>query len=264
MSDILEQICAKKMALIIEQRVKFPESFLEQEIKNNEAPRKFVQALKTSLKLAPFSLIAEIKKASPSRGLIRKSFNPAELAVGYKNGGATCISVLTDTPFFQGDKSHLIEVRSAVELPILRKDFMVDPYQILEARAIGADCVLLIMAALTDKHAALLNHNAKELNLDVLIEVHDENELDIALQAGAEIIGINNRDLTSFITNMDTTYRLAKLIPNNKIIISESGIKTKDDINKLKEVGVDAVLVGESLITSNNTAKKLRELVCQK
>ena len=153
MSDVLKRICAKKKVLVMELRAKCPVSILERQIENQEAPRKFVQTLKTSLTRASFSLIAEIKKASPSRGLIRNKFNPAELAVAYKNGGATCLSVLTDTPFFQGDNSHLIDVHSVVNLPILRKDFIIDPYQIFEARAIGADCVLLIMAALTDELA---------------------------------------------------------------------------------------------------------------
>ena len=250
MSDVLKRICAKKKVLVMEQRAKCPVSILERQIENQEAPRKFVQTLKTSLTRASFSLIAEIKKASPSRGLIRNKFNPAELAVAYKNGGATCLSVLTDTPFFQGDNSHLIDVHSVVNLPILRKDFIIDPYQIFEARAIGADCVLLIMAALTDELATLLYHNAKELNMDVLIEVHDANELDRALALEPEIVGINNRNLKTLEVDLSTTERLAFKVPNNILMVSESGIYKNSGY--LSEEAISRLAGGSSRTKAQN------------
>ena len=261
MSDVLERICAKKLGLIMEQRVKCPEPTLENQIENQEAPRKFVQALKTSLTLAPFSLIAEIKKASPSKGLIREQFNPVALANAYKNGGATCLSVLTDTPFFQGKNSHLIDVHSTVDLPILRKDFILDPYQILEARAIGADCVLLIMAALTDKLAALLYRNAKELNMDVLLEVHDENELDRALALEPDILGINNRNLKTLQVDLSTTERLASKVPNEVLMVSESGIYNNTDLKRISAVGINCFLVGESLMRKSDVEQAVKKLL---
>jgi len=261
LSDILELICSQKKAYLEEQRVKIPESILERQIEIQDSPRKFVQALNATLALEPFSLIAEIKKASPSKGLIRGIFNPTELALAYKNGGATCISVLTDSPYFQGDNSHLIEVRSAVNLPILRKDFMLDPYQILEARAIGADCVLLIMAALTDKLASQLYNNARELKMDVLIEVHDENELERALTLEPDLIGINNRNLKTLKVDLNTSEKLASKVPKNILLVSESGISKNSDLKRISAVGINCFLVGESLMIQSNVEEAVRKLL---
>jgi len=263
MPNILDEIVSNKLKEIEMIKKKNSLEFLDKMIKKKNIPLN----LAGSLMGDSVRVIAEIKQNSPSKGLLTNNFDPLELSKIYCENGAAAISVLTDQKYFKGSLDHMSAVSGFVNkfsIPVLRKDFILDPYQIYEARAYGADSILLIVSVLGFKKLNDLLILANKLWLQCIVEVHDENELDIALQAGAEIIGINNRDLTSFITNMDTTYRLAKLIPNNKIIISESGIKTKDDINKLKEVGVDAVLVGESLITSNNTAKKLRELVCQK
>lgn len=220
--------------------------------------------LTSALRGDGIKLIAEIKKASPSKGVIRANFNPGEIAQIYANNGASAISVLTETRYFQGSLNYLKEVRNALRdkaLPLLRKDFLHDPYQIYESRAYGADAVLLIVAILTPQKLAELLGLTYELGMEGLVEVHNEAELEIALRSGAKVIGINNRDLNTFNVDLTITKRLRPLIPQDRIVVSESGIKSRSDIEKLEEWGVDAVLVGESLISAPDIAAKMRELL---
>jgi indole-3-glycerol phosphate synthase len=207
------------------------------------------------------SLIAEVKKASPSKGIIREDFDPVKIARIYEECLASAISVLTDKAFFQGDLEYLTLIREAVKIPLLRKDFIIDEFQIYEARAFGADAILLIVSILDKTQLAEYQHLANELGLDSLIEVHTEKEVEKAIYADANIIGINNRDLSTFETNIDTTAHLIKLIPDDKIVVSESGISTRDDILTLKDQGVDAVLIGETLMKSDDIGKKIKELL---
>ncbi|MBI5756295.1 MAG: indole-3-glycerol phosphate synthase TrpC [Nitrospirae bacterium] len=207
------------------------------------------------------SLIAEVKKASPSKGVIREDFDPVKIARIYEESLASAISVLTDKAFFQGDLEYLTLIREAVKVPLLRKDFIIDEFQIYEARAFGADAILLIVSILDKTQLDEYKHLAYELGLDSLIEVHTEKEVEKAIYSDADIIGINNRDLSTFETNIDTTARLIKLIPDDKIVVSESGISTRDDILALKDQGVDAVLIGETLMKSDDIGKKIKELL---
>lgn len=207
------------------------------------------------------SLIAEVKKASPSKGIIREDFDPVKIARIYEESYASAISVLTDKAFFQGDIEYLTRVREAVNIPVLRKDFVIDEFQIYETRVYGADALLLIAAILDKTQLAEYQHLASELGLESLMEVHTEKEIEKALDSDAKIIGINNRDLSTFDTDINTTRRLIKLIPDNKIVVSESGISTRDDILALKDQGVDAVLIGETLMKSDDIGKKIRELL---
>jgi indole-3-glycerol phosphate synthase len=205
-------------------------------------------------------LIAEIKKASPSRGVLCADFDPAALAGLYAENGASAISVLTDAKFFQGDTSHLVQARETSRLPVLRKDFIIDEYQIWESAAIRADAVLLIVAALSEKQLRDFLQLASHVGLDALVEVHDKKQLDAALDAGARIIGINNRDLRTFTTDLQVTLQLAPEVPAGHIIVSESGIHTGEDVRRVRQAGVDAILVGEALVTSDDIPKKVREL----
>lgn len=213
-----------------------------------EPPRGFVESLRRARAEDRYGLIAEIKKASPSAGLIRSDFNPSSLAQAYRDAGASCLSILTDVPYFQGDDAYFQQARAAVSLPCLRKDFMIDPYQIYESRALGADCILLIMAVLSDQQANDLEDIALELGMDVLIETHDEKEMKRALTLRSPLLGINNRNLKIMQTDLATTERLATLVPPGKILVSESGLRTPADLARMAKAGVGCFLIGESLM----------------
>lgn len=225
------------------------------------APRGFQAALQAKIDAGGYALIAEIKKASPSKGLIRNNFNPADHARAYAAGGAACLSVLTDAPYFQGHEEFLIAARTACDLPVLRKDFMIDPYQIYEARALGADCVLIIIAALSPEQAHELEALALELGMDVLIEVHNREELQTALQMQSKLLGINNRDLKTLQVDIQTTMTLAADVPRDYTLVSESGLETHQDLEKMASAGAHCFLIGESLMRQADVATATRQLL---
>ncbi|MBC6439412.1 MAG: indole-3-glycerol phosphate synthase TrpC [Rhodospirillales bacterium] len=247
MSDILEKICADKRHHVAACRAKKPLSAIEAEARQRPTPLGFANALAEKATNG-FGLIAEIKKASPSAGEIRADFSPALIARAYRDAGAACLSVLTDQPYFQGDDSYVLEVKLESNLPCLRKDFMIDPYQVVEAKAIGADCILVIMAAVDDTLASELCAAAAGHDLDVLVEVHDQPELDRALTLDVPLIGINNRNLKTLAVDLATTEALAPLVPGDRDVVCESGLKTHDDLQRMAGVGIRRFLVGESLM----------------
>ena len=260
MSDILQKILARKQEEVAERRARLGVETLRRRIDKLPPPRPFAGALRQTIDRGQAAVIAEIKRASPSKGLLRDPFFPAEIAQSYAAAGACCLSVLTDQDFFQGHEDYLKEARAACELPVLRKDFIIDPYQVYETRRIGADCILLIVAALEDALLRELAQLAADLALDVLVEVHDAAELERALASGAMLIGVNNRNLRSFETRLDTTLRLLPRIPADRIVVTESGIRAPADVALMRSRGVHAFLVGETFMRAPEPGAKLAEL----
>ena len=254
---MLDEIITKKREEVEHRKKILPLAQLRERIAQQKPPLNFALALKGK----HMGLIAEVKQASPSRGILSKNFNPVELATSYAQGGANAISVLTEVNYFKGSIDYLAAIREAVELPLLRKDFIFDPYQVYESRAYGADALLLIVAILNQEQLQGLLSLSHSLGLKCLVEVHNKTEVERVLLSQAEIIGINNRDLNTFTVDINTTRQLCPLIPQQKIVVTESGIKSRNDIEKLKEWGVNAVLIGEALVTADNILTTMKELM---
>jgi indole-3-glycerol phosphate synthase len=260
MSDILQRILARKADEVRERRARVALDALREQIRNSPPVRGFAAALRTRIAAGKPAVIAEVKRASPSQGVIRADFNPAAIARSYEAGGAACLSVLTDVDFFQGADAYLQQARAACALPVLRKDFVVDAYQILEARTLGADCILLIVAALDDAQLAEFSALARGLGMDVLVEAHDAAELERALKTAAPLIGINNRDLRTFGTSLDTTLDLRERVPADRLLVTESGIHAPADVARMREAGVHAFLVGEAFMRAVDPGAELARL----
>ncbi|GAB0119013.1 indole-3-glycerol phosphate synthase TrpC [Acidisoma sp. 7E03] len=259
--DVLVQICDDTRAETARRKAEFPVDVLKQKIAQQTPPRGFARTLMDHVNTHRVALIAEVKKASPSGGLIREDFDPAALAEAYVEGGATCISVLTDRKYFLGEAEHLAAVRAAVRAPILRKDFILEPWQVYESRAMGADCILLIMAALSDDQARELEELARALDMDVLAEVHDEAELHRALGLQTPLIGINNRNLKTLKTDLETSIKLAPQVPPERFLVAESGIRTAENVKRLVDAGLQCYLVGESLLRQPDVTQAVRDLI---
>ena len=258
--DILRKIMRRKVEEIAARAARVPLRDLSAGLSRAPAPRGFADALARRIGAGEAAVIAEIKKASPSKGILREDFHPAEIAVSYERGGAACLSVLTDADFFAGSDAYLRDARAACALPVIRKDFIIDPYQVYEARAIGADCILLIVVCLGDTELRELNGLAHELGMDVLVEVHDEEELERALRVPGRLIGINNRNLRTFDVSLDTTVALLGEVPGDRILVTESGIHTRNDVERMRAHGVHAYLVGEAFMRADDPGAMLRAL----
>lgn len=263
MSDTLARIVDDKRRHVAATRERRPQGDVERAARAMDAPRGFAAALKAAIAAGRYGLIAEIKKASPSKGLIRPDFDPLSLARAYERGGATCLSVLTDEPYFQGKDEFLAVARNATRLPALRKDFMIDPYQVFEARALGADCILLIMACLDDQLAAELARLAHVCGMDVLVEVHDGDELDRALGVDSDLIGVNNRDLRTLAVDLSVTEQLAPKVPKDRVLVAESGLGTPSDLARMAKVGASAFLIGESFMRKADVEGAVREFLAK-
>ena len=257
---ILRKILDRKMQEVAACKSQRDMEALMHDIALQTEPRGFVTAIQRKLAASQSAVIAEVKKASPSKGVIRENFDPAQIAVSYESGGAACLSVLTDIDFFQGANAYLQQARAACSLPVIRKDFIIDEYQVYEARAMGADCILLIVAALDDAQMQALDQCARRLGLDVLVEVHDHGELQRALRLDNTLLGINNRDLNTFSTSLATTYDLLAHIPDDRIVVTESGIHTVDDVNAMRKHEVNTFLVGEAFMRAEEPGQELRRL----
>jgi indole-3-glycerol phosphate synthase len=258
--DILNKILARKAQEISDRKVQISQAELEKQLADALPVRGFINALQSKIALQQAAVIAEIKKASPSKGVIRENFNPAEIARQYQQGGAACLSVLTDVDFFQGADEYLIAARSACELPVIRKDFIIDPYQVVEARTMGADCILLIVAALDQPQLKNLYRQATELGLDVLVEVHDDAEMTRALELDLPMVGINNRNLRTFDTSLYTTLQMLNRVPQDCFVVTESGIHTREDVRFMRDHQVNAFLVGEAFMRAEDPGLALKQI----
>lgn len=263
MATILDKIGSYKLDEVATAKRRTPIAELERTAGDAGAVRPFATALEQRVAQGHFGLIAEIKRASPSKGQIREDFDPPVLATAYENGGATCLSVLTDAPSFDGRPDYLIAARSATALPVLRKDFMIDPYQVIEARSWGADCILIIMAMVSDAQARELETTAQSWSMDVLVEVHDEEELERALRLSSRLVGVNNRNLKTFETTLATTERLAPLVPPGYLLVGESGLSSPHDLDRLSRSGVRSFLIGESLMRQDDVEAATRTILAK-